>query len=81
MSYYEGYKRDPTTITVNRKLTREEFEEVELLLNQPLGRYKPHAERYVFTCEAGHILNTLLNYLRRIKAPHQMELVYTWEKS
>ena len=76
---FEGYKRGETTVIINHHLTKEEFEEIELLLKEPPRRYKSYASTHIFVLEAGHILNTVLNYLRRIKAPHQMELVYNWD--
>ena len=76
---FEGYKRGETTVSVNRHLTKGEFEEIELLLKKPLGRYKSYANTHLFVLEMGHILNTLLVYLRKIKAPHQMEMTVIWD--
>jgi hypothetical protein len=76
---FDNYTGGDTTVTVNRKLSQEEFKKIELLLKQRLGRHKEGSEKYVFTCELGHILNTLLAYLRNIKAPHQFETLYIWD--
>ena len=76
---FDGYTRGETTVRISRQLSRQEFDEVALLLQQNLGRHKASADEYVLTCKMGHILNTVLSYLRRINAPHQMEMIVIWD--
>lgn len=68
------------SVDVESALTTEQFRAIERLLQEPLGRHKEWATRYVFTVDPAQpfVVAALAEYLRAQGLPHGIERKEVW---